>query len=187
MIKAILFDFFDVIRQDSFQAWMFNHGYTRNDEPGNISRRMDTGLISVEKFRTEIAALTGQTIEELMSEFEENEKFDQAVIDYIAELKKTYKIGLLSNSESNYLRRILSEQQLQHLFDEIVISGEVGHAKPDAEFFEIALNKFRVNPDEVIFIDDQQRNIDAANILGIVGICYKNIQQLRTEMEQIVD
>lgn len=187
MIKAILFDFFGVIRQDSFQAWMLNHGYTRSDEPGDISRRMDLGLISNEQFCSELASLSGQTIDELMSEFEQNEKFDQDMIDYIVVLKTTYKIGLLSNSESDYLRKILSEKNLERLFDAIVISGEVGYAKPDTELFKTALDMLGVQSDESIFIDDQQKNIDAAEKIGIRGIKFEDFDKFKEELEVVLE
>lgn len=50
MIKAIIFDFFDVIRADAFHAWMRNHGFTRDDEAGRASERKDTGQIDQEEF-----------------------------------------------------------------------------------------------------------------------------------------
>jgi epoxide hydrolase-like predicted phosphatase len=186
MIKAIIFDFFDVIRQDSFHAWMRIHGFTREDAPGDVSRRMDIGLIDGEQFCVELAQISGQTVEEVKYELSENERFDYGVIEYANELRKKYPLALLSNSESSYLRNILIEKDLEKLFDVILISSEIGVAKPDKEMFEMALSKLGVAPEEVVFIDDQQKNIDAAEKLGIKGIRFEDVDSLRKKMNEIL-
>ncbi len=186
MIKAILFDFFDVIRQDAFHAWMNNHGYTRDDAPGDVSRRMDVGEIDGEQFCSELAQIAGQTVEEVKHEFSENETFDYGVIEYANELGKKYPLALLSNSESSYLRNILIEKDLEKLFDVILISSEISVAKPDREMFEIALNKLGITPEEAVFIDDQQKNIEAAKALGIKGIRFQDLEQLKKDLSKLL-
>ncbi|MCA9328832.1 HAD family phosphatase [Candidatus Saccharibacteria bacterium] len=186
MIKAILFDFFDVVRQDAFHAWMNNHGYTRDDPPGEVSRRMDLGEINGRQFHEELAQISGQTTEELRAEFAENEKFDQGVIDYIVGLRNEFKTALLSNAESDYLRNILKEKDLEKLFDVILISSETGYAKPDKEMFEMALEKLGVQPGEAVFVDDQMKNVTAAEKVGIHGIQFQTHEQLKGELEKIV-
>lgn len=186
MIKAILFDFFGVIRQDAFHMWLENHGYTRNDAPGDVSRRMDLGQINGEQFVAELAEISGQTLEEINAEFAQNERFNNEVISYVEELKEKYLIALLSNAESDYLRNILSEHELDLLFDIILISSEIGIAKPDKEMFELALDKLGVTAGESIFVDDQQKNIDAAEKLGIKGIQFEDIDSLRKSMDEIL-
>ena len=186
MIKAIIFDFFDVIRQDSFHAWMNNHGYTRDDAPGDVSRRMDIGEIDGEQFCSELAQISGQTVEEVKHEFSENEIFDYEVIEYANELGKKYPLALLSNSESSYLRNILIEKDLEKLFDVILVSSEIGVAKPDREMFEMAINKLDVAPGEAVFIDDQQKNIDAAKAVGIKGIRFQNLEQLKKDLGEFL-
>jgi epoxide hydrolase-like predicted phosphatase len=186
VIKVIIFDFFGVIRQDAFHVWMNNHGYTRDDAPGDVSRRMDIGEIDGEQFCTELAQISGQTVEEVKYEFSENERFDYKVIEYVNELGKKYPLVLLSNSESSYLRNILIKKDLEKLFEVILISGEIGVAKPDREMFEMALSKLGVAPEEAVFIDDQKKNIDAAEKIGIRGIRFEDIDTLRKAMDKIL-
>lgn len=66
------------------------------------------------------------------------------------------------------------------LFDGIVISGNIGIAKPDPAIFEYILNKYHLNPSDTIFIDDQQENIDVAQALGIYSIRYTKKKGLIT-------
>jgi HAD superfamily hydrolase (TIGR01509 family) len=185
VIKAIIFDFFDVIRQDAFHAWMRNHNYTRDDAPGDVSRRLDIGQINVEQFFQELAQISGQSLAELKLEFSKNEVFDQNVIDLIRRLKSKYVIALLSNSESLYLRNLLKENDIESLFDHVFISSEIGIAKPNKEIFEYALKQLSLDAGEVVFIDDQVRNIEAAESVGISGIVFKNAAQLEAELNKI--
>lgn len=186
MIKAIIFDFFDVIRQDAFHAWMSIHGFTREDPAGEVSRRLDTGIINMDQFYQELAQLSGQTTQDLLNEFAQNEKFNHEVIDYIRELRKSYKTALLSNAESDYLRNILNEKELEQLFDIILISSEIGIAKPDPKMFELALTRLNIHADEAVFIDDQLKNIHAAESVGIKGIQFEDIDKLREALGAIL-
>lgn len=187
MIKAIIFDFFGVVRQDAFHAWMRNHGYTRDDAPGQVSRRMDTGQISLAEFYKELAEISGQTLEEIHAEFAANEKFNVDVIAYIRSIKNKYKPGLLSNSEGAYLRSQLKRGELEGLFDVVLASADVGYAKPDKEFFQLMLEKLAVKPTEAVFVDDQQKNIDAAaGSVGMKTILFEDTEQFIRGLEKIL-
>jgi putative hydrolase of the HAD superfamily len=73
---------------------------------------------------------------------------------------------LLSNSWGNTYPRELFDE----LFDQVVISGEVGLRKPDPAIFEHALDLIGLPPGECAFIDDIEHNVHAAERLGIVGV-----------------
>ena len=184
MIKAIIFDFFGVIRADSFHGWMANHGFTREDEAGQVSRLLDMGKIDIAEFFSRLAKLSNQTVPELESEMKGYVKFDDKVIEYIKSLRNTYKIVVLSNSEGAYLRNILSEKNLDALFDEIFISGELGVAKPDREMFELVLQKTGLDKSEAVFVDDQQKNTSAAEAIGIKSILFENVEKLKTDIDR---
>lgn len=185
-IKVVIFDFFDVIRQDAFHAWLDNHSYTRNDPPGDISRRMDKGLISVDKFFEELANFSNQDIDDLKKEFSNSRQFNDQLIKYIHEIKRGYKIALLSNSSGPHLRSVLSEKGILNLFDELFISGEIGHAKPDPEIFIFALEKLSITPEQSVFIDDQEVNTKTAEELGMRAIVYKNFIDFKDKLEEIL-
>jgi len=55
------------------------------------------------------------------------------------------------------------------LVDELVISAEVGCAKPDPRIFEIALDRVGARPGDALFIDDTPGHVAAAQALGIAG------------------
>ena len=72
-------------------------------------------------------------------------------------------------------------------FDEIVISGLIGHIKPDASAYEYLLKTYNLDPKECILIDDQQINTDAARKFGIktILIVNENYDEVRRKLAQL--
>jgi len=72
-----------------------------------------------------------------------------------------------------------------HLFDGRVVSGEERMRKPDPRFYELLLHRYELQTDEVLFIDDSRRNVDAAEALGIKSIRFENPEQLKEALVQL--
>jgi 2-haloacid dehalogenase len=70
-------------------------------------------------------------------------------------------------------------------FDGIVVSGEEGVIKPDAQIFHILLERYGIAADEAVFIDDNPGNAAAAQALGIHGIHFQSPELLRRELETL--
>jgi 2-haloacid dehalogenase len=71
-----------------------------------------------------------------------------------------------------------------HLFDGRVVSGEEQMRKPNPQFYKLLLERYELNANEVLFIDDNLRNVQAAEALGIKSIVFKSPQQLEDELRQ---
>ena len=70
-------------------------------------------------------------------------------------------------------------------FEGIVVSGEEGVIKPDARIFRILLERYRIAPEEAVFIDDNPVNVAAASALGMHGIHYRSPERLRRELKAL--
>ena len=96
-------------------------------------------------------------------------------IPMIQDLKdKGYKVYYLSNW-SAWTYDLLQEAgkfDFLELMDGGVFSYDVGYMKPDEEIYKILLNKYKINPEEAVFFDDREENIEAANKLGIHGVHF---------------
>jgi HAD superfamily hydrolase (TIGR01509 family) len=68
-------------------------------------------------------------------------------------------------------------------FDVLIWSYQHNMAKPDPAIYKLALERLGTPPEETLFIDDKQPNIDAARALGLVGILFSTVEHLR---EQII-
>lgn len=67
-------------------------------------------------------------------------------------------------------------------FDGIVVSGAEGTIKPDPKLYETLLERYDIDPQTAVFIDDNKVNVDAAEKLGIHGIHFHSPTQLRAEL-----
>lgn len=96
-------------------------------------------------------------------------------IPMIQDLKdKGYKVYYLSNW-SAWTHNLLQEAgkfDFLELMDGGVFSYDAGYMKPNEEIYKILLNKYKINPEEAVFFDDTEENIEAANKLGIQGIHF---------------
>jgi HAD superfamily hydrolase (TIGR01509 family) len=91
-----------------------------------------------------------------------------------------YVLSNMSNENAAYLRT----REYFSLFDDVVISAEEKLIKPDPALFELVLKRYRLNAEEVYFIDDSMPNIVAARELGMQALhfkrsddCYRQIRE----------
>jgi 2-haloacid dehalogenase len=68
-------------------------------------------------------------------------------------------------------------------FREIVVSGEEKLLKPDPALYYRALDRFRLNPAEAIFIDDRQINVEGAEAVGMIGHLFTDAADLRRRLQ----
>ena len=89
---------------------------------------------------------------------------------------------------SNFNKRLRNELHLAPsllLFDGLVISGEIGLVKPNADIYEYLLATYKLNPAECIFVDDRQDNLDAGEQAGIKGYLFDgDAEKLRTYLKK---
>jgi 2-haloacid dehalogenase len=97
--------------------------------------------------------------------------------------KKQHKIVALTNWSHETFPIALERFEFLHWFEGIVVSGEEKTRKPFKEIYETTLNRFNIKAEQSIFIDDNLRNIEAANALGINGVHFKNSKLLIEQLK----
>lgn len=97
--------------------------------------------------------------------------------------KMGFKTALLSNSWGNNYPR----DGWDEMFDQVVISGEVGMRKPDPEIFHYTLDLLKVDPKESVFVDDLVHNVKGATDLGMIGVLHVDYESTKKELEIIFD
>lgn len=104
-------------------------------------------------------------------------------VEILKRLKKAgYPLYGLSNWSAETFPHARQKHDFFDLLDDMVISGEVGHIKPEPEIFQILLDKIGRPPDECLFIDDSLANIGQAQKLGFATILFQSPQQLETSL-----
>lgn len=187
MIKAIVFDCFGVLTTDSWRAFVDSlpPGADTN-RARELNRQYAAGFLTKDEFLQEIFDLTGRTPEQVEGLLDNEIVKNRSLLDYIAELKQDYKIGLLSNVASNWIRETFLKPEEQDLFDEMLFSYQVGMTKPDPRIFRLMCERMRVAPEEAVMVDDIATYADAATKAGMKGIVYESLSQLQLDLEALI-
>lgn len=105
----------------------------------------------------------------------------EETVDIFREIKDKglHRTYALTNWQASLFDIALVRYDFLHWFDGRVVSGEEKTRKPFADFYHRLLDRYKVNPAEAIFIDDNLRNVKAAQELGINSIHFQSPKQLR--------
>jgi 2-haloacid dehalogenase len=108
-------------------------------------------------------------------------------VEIFKQLKESgkYKIYALTNWSAETFPVAFDRFEFLKWFDGIVVSGEEKMRKPTPEFYHILFDRYQVNPTESLFIDDNYRNILAAEKLGVKCIHFTTAEQLEEELKKM--
>ena len=108
-------------------------------------------------------------------------------VDILKRIKKENKLNVfaLTNWSAETFPTALKKFDFLNLFDGIIVSGEEKTRKPFEKIYQIAIDRFKIEPIKTIFIDDNLRNIRAAEKLKIKGIHFKDPNKLEIELKNL--
>jgi len=104
------------------------------------------------------------------------------VSELIRSLKGKKKLGLLSNTNPLHFDYALSTFPVLKLFDNWILSHEVGFKKPAVEIFLKAMEWASVPPMKILFVDDIKEHVEVAASLGMEAVHFTSAQQLIREL-----
>jgi epoxide hydrolase-like predicted phosphatase len=187
MIKAIIFDCFGVLTSSSWKEFWDSLG-GKSEEARELNRAYDGAEITKEEFFKKLKGLIGKTKQEIEDAlFSTPEQKNTQLIQYIKGLNKQgYKLAILSNIATNWIRDELLTVSEQNLFDTMVFSFETGITKPDPKSFLLACEKLKIKPIQAILVDDVDRYCVAAEKVGMKSVLYQNFGQMRRDLEKIL-
>jgi putative hydrolase of the HAD superfamily len=117
--------------------------------------------------------LSEAELAELQRDFWAGDRFDEALIAYIAALRPRYRTAVISNAWPDMRGFLMEQPFFAPAFDKLFISAEMGIAKPDPRVFRQALDEMDLQPGEAACVDDVRENVDAAQALGMAGVWYQ--------------
>jgi putative hydrolase of the HAD superfamily len=177
---------------DSFRAFSESEGLSleavgqhfRNDPASReLLIGLETGQLPEEEFEPRFAAVLGVPADGLIDRLFAGGRPDQTMQEAVRRSRQAgIRTGLLSNSwgTRRYPRDLLAE-----LFDGVVISGEVGIRKPDAEIYELAAREIDVEPSACVFVDDLPFNLRPAQDLGMAVVHHVDPIETIGELEEL--
>ncbi|RYY35950.1 MAG: HAD family phosphatase [Sphingobacteriaceae bacterium] len=109
----------------------------------------------------------------------------EETVEIFRQLKDSgkYKIYALTNWSAETFTIAQAKYDFLGWFDGIVVSGTERTRKPFPEFYQILLDRYNVKPEEALFIDDNQRNVTAAEALGINAVHFTSAADLAKELD----
>lgn len=189
MYKAVLFDFFGVFCSDLTMNWFrkVTPDYESHlSEFQAICTRSDYGVLTRADFYSEVSKLAGVTVDEMIRGVEAETFINDSLVSYVEKLKQQgYQTACLSNGTHEWTLAVINDHGLGHLFDEVILSGDLGVVKPSPEIYMHTLEKLNIAASEAIFVDDRKVNVDAAEACGIRSLVFKTTESFIDEFEQI--
>lgn len=174
-MKAVLFDMYGVIIREpkgNLQPYIegFIPGITEEQVYANWLEA-SRGFMSSEDFLRS-TGLEGD-LKTIEREYLDTLHLNDGIFDAVSYLRsRGIKTALLSNDMKEWNSYLRARFDLDRLFDEIVVSGEVGLRKPMPEIYALALERIGEKADDCVFVDDQERNTKAAAALGINTVTF---------------
>jgi putative hydrolase of the HAD superfamily len=192
MIKIIVFDLCGVILDyppGSYYTYLAKlcDTSTRKIEEaiGHEGDLMEIGRMKLSDFNLRLESKLGLSPKEADWRvfFRKRMKVNRKVYSYAKRLGRRYTIACLSNlNPSGY--EIVKSKMDTSLFDRIFISCVLHMKKPDIRIYKYALRKLQAKGHEVAFVDDIKENVAAAREIGMRGILYKNLSDLKTQLSK---
>ena len=186
MIEAILFDFDGVIRQwDESDLWTFET--EANIERGTVfavafSKELHAPLTRGEltwaqwKDETEriLVESHGAFIRPIVKRFFAFEgRIDLNMVKLIKQLPKNLRLGILTNNHDRF-EEYLQRVGVAELFDAVINTHRIGVAKPEKLAYQKAVSHLSVEPQNCLFIDDVEGNVDGGEAAGLKCHHFQN-------------
>lgn len=192
-IKAIILDYGGVL---TYKNKWDDHIIKIADEKGldaetilqklkSIWKKAKIEEVSPSDFWNKMSELLGIELDKIKEQVYEFFKLNPDMINLVKALKSNYKTVLLSNQLSDWLGRVMAENNFPEIFDLIITSYDTKINKPDKRHYDMIFEQTNFAPEEMVMIDDQSKNTDLASALGINSILYDNYNQLIRELSKL--
>lgn len=151
-----------------------------------LLRSYESGRIDTDTFRRDFCAL--MALEVSAEEFEDawTDIFwlNDDLARHLPFLKRAgHRLVLGSNTNPLHTARFRNQfEDALSYFDALVLSHEVGHCKPDRDFYLACARAAGAEPSECVFIDDLEENVEGARSAGLRGILFKDVPTLDRDL-----
>lgn len=106
-------------------------------------------------------------LEQIEKTYLDTMELNDDLIEFIQEVRKHYKLAIISNDSSRWSKYLREKFDLNQYFDVISISGDLRIQKPDERIFQLTIEKLGVKAEDCWYIDDREGNLEAAKKVGM--------------------
>jgi len=186
-IKVILFDLGGVLVELGAQpipsAWLDEDDFTAKDWfTSETAVLFEKGLITPEVF--------AETLKNDLNIKQSNDKIIEhftawpiglyaGANELLLQLKTDYKLAVLSNTNTLHWPRIIHEFKITDYIEFVYASHLLNMAKPESAIFRKVVEELNTKPANILFFDDNEKNIQVSRALGIQGFLVKGIEETK--------
>ena len=196
--RGLLVDFGGVLTTNVFQSFKsfcrreglpedtIKETFRERGEGLALLRQLERGEIESDEFERRFAPVIGvEHSDNLVGRLFQDMGPDEAMLDAVRAARRSgVRTGLISNSWGAGLQ--YDPGLLDELFDEVVISGDVGMHKPEPQIFELAAEKIGVVPADCVFVDDLRENCQGAEAVGMTAILHRGAEGTVPRLEELL-
>lgn len=111
---------------------------------------------------------------------------DREIFKKVKEKNKDVKVVIATNHVS-FIRNFIGKAFDVDYLDDLIISAEIHRIKPNPDFYQYILDKYKIVPEELLFLDDNMDNVNGAESLGINTIKVDKNTDLIGEICKFID
>ncbi len=200
MIKTVIFDIGDVLVGYEGRSYLESFGFSPEEEKAIYEAlfrspywpEFDREAISVPELLEAVCALAppeyGEDIVRVFEELYLSLRRWPESLPWILSLKERgYGVYYLSNYSSHLFERTKGAMDFLPYMDGGLLSYEVKQIKPEPEIYQSFLERFpQIKPEEAVFLDNLADNVKAAEALGFHGIVFRDREQAKEELDQLL-
>lgn len=196
-ITAILFDFGGVLAEEGFRNGLIALAREQELDAGDFPRQgmravYDSGFVLGQGTEADFWALlrkrTGLVGEdaELKKRIMGGFVVRQSMIDLVQQLReKGYVTGILSD-QTHWLDELDERYHFCRVFDCIYNSYYLGKGKQDSSLFLDIARHLKLNPAAILFVDDDEGNVDRAEEMGFKVIHFLSLEDFKLTLEEML-
>jgi putative hydrolase of the HAD superfamily len=106
-------------------------------------------------------------------------------LELVGDVRTRHRVACLSNCNEVHWPRFLGEMRLAESFDHCFSSHELGVLKPDRDVFERVVDHLNCRADAILFLDDNQLNVDGARSAGLKAARVRGPIEARTRLREL--
>jgi epoxide hydrolase-like predicted phosphatase len=155
-------------------------GLTRLVFESDTSRRATIGQASDNDVWQSVADalhLDPPTRDLLRRDYFARDQVDATLMAFIRSLRRRVRVGMITNAWLDVRGYLESVFKIADAFDPLIVSAEVGLAKPDPRIYQLALERLRLEPAEAVFVDDFEDNVAGARWVGMQAVHFRSAPQ----------
>lgn len=198
MIKNVIFDIGNVLTDFRWRGFLEDKGFT-GEKLERIARasvlssawpELDRGVWTFEEVMAGFIKNAPDLVKEMHQAFDEMTDIvtiREYAIPWVKELKERgCKVFYLSNFSQKIERECKKALAFCDEMDGGILSWKDKLIKPDPAIYQLLLERYGLKAEECVFIDDTSVNVEAGEKLGIRGITFQNLEQVRRELEELL-